>query len=274
MDRPVIIETERKLKKGSPKSLDIIVDITCDDIHKFGSTSHWKRGGYGDVYKHCIFSKQGIKYCEYVVKIEKCDEDKYRELVVAKNTNNRAYEMGLAPKIYKLIQCEALRTTPKCLTLMDLVEGETLSSQIVNDDLSIYHIDDLFRAIKKLHSGSSLQYTQYHGDLNPANIIYDEGTKKYVFIDFTYRDDYEPIYDYATFLFYLNFYYSNTKKNLPPFGMSLSEVLDYFYKKVFNELEKLKGDFIIDKLLEVRDSNMKDAAKRKKYETIVTTYLY
>ena len=56
--------------------------------------------------------------------------------------------------------------------------------------------------------------------------------------------------------------------------MSLSEVLDYFYKKVFNELEKLKGDFIIDKLLEVRDSNMKDAAKRKKYETIVTTYLY
>lgn len=182
----VFIETTKKLKKGSPTSIQAIADITCDKIDSLRTGTLLGKGREGEVY--CYLNE-----CEYVVKIQEYLKDSLETLQKEKRKTNKAHEAGLAPKIYKVIPCRKQKTI---ITVMDKVQGKNLLWWIINKKLTEQDIEKFFKEVDNLH-----KLGLFHGDLNPQNIMYDG--KNFMFIDFNIIKNYKPEYDFATLFYYI-----------------------------------------------------------------------
>jgi tRNA A-37 threonylcarbamoyl transferase component Bud32 len=153
-------------------------------------------GTYGKVYEYCI----EVDLCHYVIKEQPYRKTIFDEEMQVMKTTNKVHKKypTLAPQIYKVMKCDN-----KIITIMDKVEGVTVSSLLKNKKFDINKIKNLINSIKKIHSCN-----EFHGDINPNNIMYNEKTDTFTFIDFTIWNGYIQSYDFVTILYYLNSYMS------------------------------------------------------------------
>jgi len=191
---PIKITSPKKLSKGSKESIDILIDVACDELPAIEKSKLLGKGGEGSVYLHCILNK-----CDYAVKVQHDDKDPhgpplYDILRKEMEITNIAHKAGLAPKIYKVLKCD-----DKILTLMDLVKGRTLRDAYPT--LKSTTVDRLIDAIGRLH-----QIGIYHSDISPMNIFIDD-KDNITFIDFGIRNKkYLMQYDFASLLYYMPSY--------------------------------------------------------------------
>lgn len=136
-----------------------------------------------------------------VVKIEDYKSAFYQEVISSSKMQNILYEKGYAPKIYFCIYLTEYKTV---VLFMDYVSGSPI------DDLLLYNEFDIFLELCGNIFGENTEL--YHGDFNPKNILYNADSKKFMFIDFTYRDvdkfgkKYYHFYDYICMLFFIPAY--------------------------------------------------------------------
>src|SRR3989344_8068580 len=64
------ITSPKKLSKGSKESIDILVDVACEELDSIRRSKLLGRGTEGSVYIHCILNN-----CNYVVKVQYDAED-------------------------------------------------------------------------------------------------------------------------------------------------------------------------------------------------------
>ena len=100
---PIKITSPKKLSKGSKESIDILIDVACDELPAIEKSKLLGKGGEGSVYLHCILNK-----CDYAVKVQHDDKDPhgpplYDILRKEMEITNKAHKVGLAPKIYKVL---------------------------------------------------------------------------------------------------------------------------------------------------------------------------
>jgi len=206
------ITSPKKLSKGSKESIDILVDVACEELDSVRRSKLLGRGTEGSVYIHCILNN-----CNYVVKVQYDAEDPdepplYDVLRKEMKKTNIAHNAGLAPKIYKVLKCDK-----NILTLMDLVKGQTLAKEY--STLKGVTVDRLIHAIGRLHDLGI-----YHSDLNPQNIIVDNN--KITFIDFGIRNKkYLKQYDFASLLYYM-----------PSYAIQNDNITEFIYVRVVQVL--------------------------------------
>lgn len=201
--------------------------IDCDKIPDIKKQDLLGEGSFGAVYKHCLLSTKGESICKYAVKIQRkySFEDTYKKLRDEQLITNKLHKYGLAPKIHKIVDCG-----DEFMILMDLVEGKTVAELIENGDLNKDKVNKLFECIEYMHTIAK----HSHGDLNPKNIIYNDG--KFTFVDISPENKDRPAYyDYGTIIAYL--------PNCKYIQHLSDDIINLIYSKIYDKLK----DYIYNK---------------------------
>ena len=205
---PLFVEIKENITpkeiKQSPEIHRHLLQIVCADLPRIQKAKKLGSGTEGTVYQHCFITRNGREICSFAAKVQNCTSREYKKLLKEQKLNNRAAQINLAPTIYKTIKCRN-----RCVILMDLVSGETLTQLIDSGKLTRNIFDKFLYAVKKLHH----ILPNGHGDFNPQNIFYSNG--RFVFIDFgTPKKTRSSQEDYGTLLYYLPWYCPNLSPNL------------------------------------------------------------
>lgn len=184
----MLIKTPTKLKQGSAKSMQIIEDITCENIDTLKQGKFLGGGADGEVYCY-------LNDCEYVVKLQYYShEEDLKDIKKEKRKTNLAHKYGIAPKIHKIIACKNEETI---IIVMDRAKGNDLWIWLEENELTKKDIEALFNIFDYLHERGIV-----HGDLNPGNIMYNGS--KFTLIDFEPRESgFKAVYDFGTLFFYI-----------------------------------------------------------------------
>lgn len=188
-----------------------ISQLNCETIPLILKKSNLLGEGYhGSVYS----------YFDYAIKIQKQTFLVSDDFKLVNIKQNKLAKLGLAPKIYKIIECKNPNKSSiysNDIIIMDLIKGLTLENLMLNDKLTIHIIDELFDKIKFIHKNKII-----HGDMLLSNIIYSNG--KIIFIDPSdiSFDKNEQYIDYERLLKFLIWNEGHMKNDL----------LEYFFDKI------------------------------------------